>query len=185
MGPHAPILTPYHLFKGIDKMDVFGTVLTAGALILQFLDACSAYSDEAKSLKTRFDWDIRVLRAINDYFAQLLAQQAEKQLAPDDADLLDRTATYLDGFIAKVQKTLWKIERKGWLKDGLQQVMWMARRADLKEMEKEIFEWTKRFDVRVLGLPRHNLLETIFQPALSLNLPQSLLHLGYEPIQVG
>lgn len=42
-------------------MDVFTTVITAGGLILRFLDACSAYSDEAKSLKTRFDWDIRVL----------------------------------------------------------------------------------------------------------------------------
>ncbi|KAG4437171.1 hypothetical protein IFR05_007327 [Cadophora sp. M221] len=145
---------PYCLIKSTGEMDVFGTVLTAGALILQFLDACSAHSDEAKSLKTRFDWDIRVLRAINGYFAQLLAGQASHQLAPEDAELLDRTATYLDEFIAKVQKTLWKIERKGWLQDGFNQVMWIARRADLKEMEREIFEWTKRFDVRVLGLPR-------------------------------
>jgi hypothetical protein len=134
-------------------MDIFGTVVTAGGLILQFLDACSAYSDEAKSLKTRFDWDMRVLKVINDYFAQRQSHKADRQLAPEDAELLERTANYLDGFVAKVQKTLWKIERKGWLQDGVKHIMWITRRADLKEMEKEIFEWTLRFDVRVLGLP--------------------------------
>jgi len=139
--------------RGIHEMDVFATVLTAGGLILQFLDACSAYSDEAKSLKTRFDWDIRVLEVINNYFKQRHTQKADQQLTPEDAELLERTASYLDGFVAKVQKTLRKIERKGWLHDGVKQIMWITRRADLKEMEKEIFEWTKRFDVRVLGLP--------------------------------
>ena len=136
-------------------MDVFATVVTASGLILQFLDACSAYSDEAKSLKTRFDWDIRVLEVIRDYFAERRARKADQQLAPADAKLLERTANYLDEFVAKVQKTLWKIEqRKGWLQDGVTHMMWMKRRTILKEMEKEIFEWTRRFDVRVLGLPQ-------------------------------
>lgn len=34
------------------------------------LHVCSAFPHEAKSLKSRFDWDIRVLKVINDYFAQ-------------------------------------------------------------------------------------------------------------------
>lgn len=134
-------------------MDVFATVITAGGIILQFLDACSAYSDEAKSLKTRFDWDIRVLKVLNDYFAQRQALKANQQLAPEDAALLEQTASYLDGFVSKVQKTLWKIERKGWLHDSIRRAAWIARRADLKDMEKEMFEWTRRFNVRLLGLP--------------------------------
>ncbi|KFY71030.1 hypothetical protein V499_08768 [Pseudogymnoascus sp. VKM F-103] len=140
--------------KGIYIMEVFTTVITAGGLILRFLDACSAYSDEAKSLKTRFDWDIRVLQVLSDYFAQRGAVKANQQLAPEDAALLEQTAIYLDGFVGKVQKTLWKIERKGWLHDSIRHAAWIARRSDLKEMEKEMFEWTRRFDVRLLGLPK-------------------------------
>jgi hypothetical protein len=37
-------------------MDIFATALKTGGLILKHLDARSAYSDEAKSLKIRFDW---------------------------------------------------------------------------------------------------------------------------------
>jgi hypothetical protein len=66
-------------------MDVSTTVITAGGLILRFLDACSAYSDEAKSLKTRFDWDIRILQVLSDYFAQRKALKANQQLAPEDS----------------------------------------------------------------------------------------------------
>jgi hypothetical protein len=134
-------------------MDVFATVITAGSLILRFLDACSAYSDEAKSLKSRSDWDIRVLTVLSDYFAQRGALKANQQLAPEDAALLEQTAAYLEGFVSKVQKTLWKIERKGWLHDTIRRAAWIARRSDLKDMEKEMFEWTRRFNVRLLGLP--------------------------------
>jgi hypothetical protein len=134
-------------------MDIFQTAITTGGLILQFLDACSAYSDEAKSLRTRFDWDIRVLKVVNNYFVQKHTQKADQQLAPEDAELLERTARYLAGLVAKVENTLWKIQPKGKLHDSVNHIMWLARRANLKELEKEIFEWTRRFDVRVLGLP--------------------------------
>lgn len=138
----------------IHEMDIFETVITTGGLILQFLDACGAYSDEAKSLRTRFDWDMRVLKVIQNYFVQRhTTQKAAQQLAPEDEELLERTARYLAGLVAKVDNTRWKIQPKGRLHDSVNHIMWIARRANLKEMEKEIFEWTKRFDVRVLGLP--------------------------------
>jgi redox-regulated HSP33 family molecular chaperone len=54
--------------RGIYVMDVFTTIITAGGVILQFLGAYCAYADEEKSLKTRFDWDIRVLQVLNEYF---------------------------------------------------------------------------------------------------------------------
>jgi hypothetical protein len=132
-------------------MEVFATAITAGSLILQFLDACSAFSDEAKSLKIRFDWDMRIIKALSDYFDQRL--KASQQLAPEDTVLLEQTASYLDGLVSKVQKNLWKIERKGWLHDSIGRAVWAMRRAELKGMQMEIHEWTKRFDVRLLGLP--------------------------------
>ncbi len=146
------------------SMDVFGTVVTAGGLILQFLDACASYSDEAKSLKARFDWDLRVLRVIQDYFDRRRVQTANRRLSPEDAALLERTANYLADFVGKVQRSLGKIQRKGLLGNAFNRGMWIARREDLLEMEREIFEWTRRFDVRVLGLPPQ--LRTII-PAVS------------------
>jgi hypothetical protein len=138
-------------------MDIFGTTITAGTLVLQFLGACSAYSDEAKSLEARFDWDLRVLKAIRSHFLARQSSNADGQLSPEDEALLDRTAAYLDGFVAMVQQSLRKIERKRLLKSTFNRIMWMARRADLQDMEKELLEWTERltrhFDVRVLGLP--------------------------------
>jgi hypothetical protein len=134
-------------------MDIFGTVVTAGGLIIQFLGACAAYSDEAKSLKARFDWDLRVLKGIRDYFEQKRTQNENHQLSPDDAALLEQTASYLDDFVGRVQKSLGKIERRGLLHGIVSRGTWIARRADLQEMEREVYDWTKRFDVRVLGLP--------------------------------
>ena len=134
-------------------MDIFNTAITAGGLILQFLGACRAYSAEARSLAARFHWDLRVLKAIRDYFHQRQLCNANGQLSPEDEALLEGTATYLDSFVATVQQSLGKIERKRLMKSTFNRVMWMARRADLQDMEKEIFDWTRRFDVRVLGLP--------------------------------
>lgn len=134
-------------------MDVFSTVIISGTLILKFLGACSAYSDDAKSLKARFDWDLRALQAIRAYFDQRRTQDANGELAPDDAELLKRTADYLDDLVRKVQRSLGKIERKGLLHGAINRGIWIARQADLHEMEREVYDWTRRFDVRVLGLP--------------------------------
>jgi hypothetical protein len=73
--------------RGLCIMDVFGAVIAAGGLIIQFLDACSAYSDEAKSLKTRLGWDIRVLQVLKRHFAEREALKANQQLDPADGGL--------------------------------------------------------------------------------------------------
>ncbi|KAI1198475.1 hypothetical protein F5X97DRAFT_299258 [Nemania serpens] len=135
-------------------MDVFGTTITAGAIILDFVGACAAYSEEAASLKARFEWDMHALKAVRDYFEQRKAQNANQQLSPHDAALLERTAGYLDNLVSKVQRSLHKIQRKGLINNVINRGMWIARQADLKEMEAEVYEWTRRFDVRVLGLPQ-------------------------------
>lgn len=134
-------------------MDIFATAITAGDLILEFIRACAAYSEDAKSLETRFQWDLRALKAIRDYFEQRQAQNANQQLSADDAALLERTVEYLDSLVSKVQRSLYKIKRKGFLHSVVNRGMWIARQADLKEMANEVYTWTQRFDVRVLGLP--------------------------------
>lgn len=78
--------------------------------------------------------------------------EADQQLVPKDIALLEQTATYLEGFIVKVQKTLWKIERKGWLHDSIRRAVWIAGQSDLRDIEKEMFKWTRHFNVRLLSL---------------------------------
>ncbi|KAL7903632.1 hypothetical protein HDV63DRAFT_131586 [Trichoderma sp. SZMC 28014] len=134
-------------------MDIFGTVITAGGLILEFVGACAAYSDDAKALKARFEWDLRALKTIQDYFNQRQADNANAQLSPGDVALLEQTADYLDSLVGKVHRSLHKLKRKGLLNDILNRGMWIARQSELKDMEREIHAWTQRFDVRVLGLP--------------------------------
>lgn len=135
-------------------MEVFGAILTTGSLIIQFVGACTPYSDRAKSLKARFEWDLRALAAIRDYFLEKrCASNAVLKLSLEDAILLERTSAYLDGLACKVHHSLSKIERKGFLAGIINRGMWVARKADLEDLEKELFDWTQRFDVRVLGLP--------------------------------
>ncbi|KAI1121903.1 hypothetical protein F5Y10DRAFT_282130 [Nemania abortiva] len=137
-----------------DTTDVFATTIAAAGIILDFVGACVAYSEEAKSLRVRFEWDLRALKAVRDYFEQRKAQNANQELSTDDAMLLEQTADYLDSIASKAQRSLRKLKRKGFLSGIVNRGMWIARQADLKEMEAEVYAWTRRFDVRVLGLPQ-------------------------------
>ncbi|KAI0100859.1 hypothetical protein GGR51DRAFT_563740 [Nemania sp. FL0031] len=135
-------------------MDVFGTTIAVGGVILNFIAACAVYSGETASLRERFEWDLLQLKAVADYFEQKKAQDANQQLAPGDAALLEQTVVYLDNLMSEVQRTLHKLQRKGLLNGIANRDMWIARQADLKIMEAEIYKWTGRFNLRVLGLPQ-------------------------------
>ncbi|RKK16562.1 hypothetical protein BFJ66_g10815 [Fusarium oxysporum f. sp. cepae] len=86
-------------------------------------------------------------------FQQKKDQNANKELSAEDEAQLNQRAHYLDNLVGKVYQSLYKIRRKGLLNDIINRGMWIVRRADLKELEREIYAWTQRFDVRVLGLP--------------------------------
>jgi len=133
-------------------MDAFGIALATGTLIVQYVAACAAFSPQARSLTARFEWDLRALRLIRDYFTQKKAQHPSQQLAPEDEALLQRTAEYLDGLVAKAQRSLSTIQRKGFRNKVALGATWVARRSSLEELESEIFSWTERFGVRVLDL---------------------------------
>lgn len=134
-------------------MDIFGTAITAGGLVLEFVKACAAYSDDAKSLAARLQWDLRALTAIDDHLKQRLARNSDHQLSADDQMMLE-TAEYLDSLISKAKRNLEKIKSKGLFRTVMNRGMWIAHQTELKEMEHEIFTWTQRFDVHVLGLPQ-------------------------------
>ncbi|KAH8743234.1 hypothetical protein BGZ57DRAFT_919780 [Hyaloscypha finlandica] len=134
-------------------MDIFDGVVTAATLIASYINACCEFSNEAKSLKVRYDWDLRALKNIRGYFENRHADNAAQQFSPEDTILLRQTSSYLEDLVQKVHKNLGKIDREGWLRDAKNMSLWALRKNELKDMETELFEWTRRFDVRVLGLP--------------------------------
>lgn len=133
-------------------MDIFSTVVTSGQIIYSFLSACSDYSEDAKSLASRFQWDLRVIEHVLAYFNKRSTDENGK-LSTEDQRLLDETAEYLTALSAKVVASSGKLQAKGWLGKSMNRVLWIARQNELKELEREIYEWTNRFDVRLLALP--------------------------------
>ncbi|KAI0600932.1 hypothetical protein F4775DRAFT_544150 [Biscogniauxia sp. FL1348] len=136
-------------------MDIFGTSVAAGTLVIQFLGACSEFSSDAKSLKARFEWDLRALEQARESLTEGRISDAKYELPPEDQALIRRTSEYLDRLDTRVRKKVRKIERKGWLEHTINMATWIARRSQIQEMEREIREWTERLNLRVLSLPRH------------------------------
>ncbi|KAF5720245.1 serine threonine kinase [Fusarium globosum] len=134
-------------------MDIFGTALAAGELILAFLSAYTAYNDEAESLRVNFSWDLRVIQDVQDHFEKVRLQNPDNRLSPRDQDLLETTTKYLGTLLIKVQKSLSKLHRSGFLHKHIAQATWIAKRSDLKELAEELRKWTQRFNIRLLGLP--------------------------------
>jgi hypothetical protein len=56
---------------------------------------------------------------------------------------------YLVRSMTELHDTSREIQKNGWLLNGVRHTMWKRR----AEIEKNIFEWIRRFDIRVLGLP--------------------------------
>ncbi|KAI1646671.1 uncharacterized protein F4817DRAFT_339929 [Daldinia loculata] len=131
-------------------MDIFQTTVTASTLLIQFLGACSEFSSEAESLKTQLEWDLRALRVAQDVLMKI--KDGGQQLSADDADLVKRTSEYLHNLTNKVNRSLKRTGRRGWLYSTINKGTWIARRPQLQDMQKEIHEWTVRLDVRLLAL---------------------------------
>ncbi len=134
-------------------MDFFGPTIKAGALILNFLQACCAFSSDAEKLKTALEWDFRAIRQIRDYLREKQPINADRPLPAEDQALLEQTSKYLDELTAKLQQSCRKLERGGFLGAVINRAMWIGRKSDIQELERELFNWTGRFGVRVLGLP--------------------------------
>ncbi|ERF73124.1 hypothetical protein EPUS_09122 [Endocarpon pusillum Z07020] len=133
-------------------MDIFQTIVTSGELIYHFLDAYSAHSKEARSLAARFKWDIRVLQQIVQHFDSRRLQNEGKLTEPDQK-LLQETAEYLQSLAARAGASCARVQTQEWLSRASSKVLWFHRRKELQSLEQELFEWTSRFDIRLVGLP--------------------------------
>ena len=134
-------------------MDIFGTVVTSVNIIIKFLSASAAYSDDAESLLHRFNWDLRVVNKIIEYFEERRRQNAKHELSDEDEELLANTARYLTKLASKVAGSMGKIQSSGFLQRGRNQILWITRRTELQELEVELREWSNRFDIKLLALP--------------------------------
>ncbi|CAI7633462.1 unnamed protein product [Penicillium manginii] len=134
-------------------MDIFGTVFPAFEIILKFLSANAAYSSDAESLFHRFNWDLRVVNKIIQYFEERRQQNPTHELSDEDEELLESTAKYLAKLAGKAAGNMSKIQGSGWLQRGRNQVLWISRRSELQELEAELYEWSNRFDIKLLALP--------------------------------
>jgi len=131
-------------------MDIFQTTVTSCTLIYNFLDARSSYPAQSKSLAARFRWDSRVLQQIIDFFT---ARMLDGKLSNDDAVLLEETTQYLSSLAERLNGVQLKLTANDrWTKE-VKKAMWMFYKNDVLELERELFEWTQRLDLRLLALP--------------------------------
>ncbi len=135
--------------------DIFGTTVTTPTLVIQFLEACAAFSSEASSLKEQFEWDLRALKQTQECLNSIANGRANgfQDLGPEDLAPVKTTADYLNSLVGKVNKNLDRIQQKGWKYTNIVNITWVQRRSELQDMQKEIHEWTERLNVRVLSLP--------------------------------
>jgi hypothetical protein len=133
-------------------MDIFQTTVTAAQLLYSFINACAEFSHDAKSLATRFDWDLRVLTQVSDYFTQQRSS-VNGQLSPADQELLATSVAYLGDLMNRIIAKKCKIEAKGWLGTQWNRARWVHYKKELKDLEAELFEWTNRFDLRLVAMP--------------------------------
>lgn len=144
-------------------MDAFGTALATTTLVVQYVSACAAFASQAESLAARFEWDLRAMQIIKDYFNP---SGQNLKLLPQGENLLQRTMVYLDRMVIKAQKKLNIIQRKGFLSQVALGASWIVRRSDLEELEAGLFAWTQRFGVHVLDLNLNlrNSVQTQYNP---------------------
>ncbi|KAK1517803.1 uncharacterized protein CCOS01_12060 [Colletotrichum costaricense] len=133
-------------------MEAFGTALATTTLVVQYVSACAGFSSQAKSLAVRLEWDLRAMKIIKQYFEQRDGRDQDITFRPEDDTMLERTLAYLEGIVSLAQRKLITIQRKGFLNQVALGASWIARRADLEDLEAEVFAWTQRFGVHVLDL---------------------------------
>jgi len=132
-------------------MDIFSTAATCCNIIYQILDASSSFPSESRSLAARFKYDARILRHFCEYFEN--QRTRETTLSEEDQALLEDSASYLGLLVKRVEVCKTKLEvQSRWAKE-VNRLTWLLRRNEVRELEKELYEWTKRLDLRLVALP--------------------------------
>jgi hypothetical protein len=134
-------------------MDIFQTIVTSSNIIYTFVDSYAASSKESRSLAVRLEWDLRILQQFNEYFLSRQAQNGG-QLPEADFQLCKRSAEYLQSLVDRVTSSARKIQSKTWLGKEANKVLWWHRQSELQKLEEELFEWTRRLDLRLVAVPQ-------------------------------
>ncbi|KAH6982365.1 hypothetical protein BKA56DRAFT_585762 [Ilyonectria sp. MPI-CAGE-AT-0026] len=132
-------------------MDVFQTISTGATIIYEFVDSYASASDQWRSLATRLKWDLRVIGQFTQYYEKRI--KGDGSLSPEDAELLDSSAAYLSGLAARITSIAHRLESKSRFRRELNKALWWHREDEVRELEEELFEWTTRLDLRLVGLP--------------------------------
>ena len=134
-------------------MDIFQTIVTSNKIIYIFVDSYAASSKESKSLVVRLEWDLRILQQLNEYFLSKQLQNG-RQLPEADVQLCKQSAEYLRSLVDRVTSSARKIQSKNWLGKEANNVLWWHRQPELEKLEQELFEWTRRLDLRLVAVPQ-------------------------------
>lgn len=132
-------------------MDAFATAAIACEVIYKTLESSAAFPSESKSLAARFKYDARILRHFCDYFSRHLDDAAG--LSNEDRELLEESTSYLGALLNRVEVCKMKLTSQGRLSREINRLTWVLRRNEMKELEAELYEWTKRLDLRLVALP--------------------------------
>jgi hypothetical protein len=132
-------------------MDPFSTAVTACTMIYQILDASTSFPTESRSLAARFKYDARILQHFCDYFEK--KDGISHDLSEEDLELLSDSTMYLGSLLKRVEICRTKLEAQSRWSKGINRTAWLFRKDDLVELEKELYEWTRRLDLRLIALP--------------------------------
>ena len=132
-------------------MDAFATAAIACEVIYKTLESSAAFPSESRSLAARFKYDARILRHFCDYFERYFEDKAG--LNNEDRALLEESTSYLAVLLDRVEVCKLKLTAQGRWSKELNRFTWVLQRKEMKELETELYEWTKRLDLRLVALP--------------------------------
>lgn len=132
-------------------MDAFNTAALCCEVIWKTVEAAAAFGRESQSLVARFKYDARILQHFHDYFAQQRATGLG--LSPEDEQILEDSISYLGPLLKRAELCKTKLEAQSRWSREFNRLTWSLRRNEVQELEKELYEWARRLDLRLIALP--------------------------------
>ncbi|KAJ5813168.1 hypothetical protein N7447_010191 [Penicillium robsamsonii] len=132
-------------------MDTFNTAALCCEIIWKTLESAAAYNKESQSLAARFKYDARILQHFYDYFAE--QRISSLGLNREDEQLLEASVSYLGPLLKRVELCKTKLEAQNRRSKEFNRLTWALRRNEVHDLEKELYEWTRRLDLRLIALP--------------------------------
>ncbi|KAL5313162.1 hypothetical protein ACEPPN_018895 [Leptodophora sp. 'Broadleaf-Isolate-01'] len=152
-------------------MDIFQTVVASLELIYAYGKPFLNHAKDAEGLYMRLQWDLKVLKGIQESVGRLKEGQAA--LPADEKLIWESSLEYL----GRLSRRLLPLQQN--IQNSQTQLKFAFCEQDYRELCRELFEWTQRFDVRLMGLPPA--MRAQFQ--LDFNSPQAIRATPYMATQ--